>query len=171
MKITKLHAIIIALITLTALSSAAANRIYIKDFAIKPGETKIVEMYVESTKNVRSFQADVILPEGLTMDCENVVLSDRASQHIVYADVSGVNTYTVIAFSLSNASLDGRDGTVVEIPIIASDDFAHSSIVELKDILIGASDNTVLLIDGTDWCKVFVERPIAPVATEPTGQD
>lgn len=171
MKITKLHAIIIALITLTALSSAAANRVYIKDFAIKPGETKIVEMYVESNKTVRSFQADVVLPEGLTMDCDNVVLSNRADNHIIYADSSGVNTYTVMAFSLTNAPLEGRDGTVVEIPITASNDFVRSAVVGLKDILVEASDHTVLIIDGTDWCKAFAEYPIDPAATEPSEQD
>lgn len=161
MKINKLYLVIATLLLAGVLGASAANTIYIKDFAIMPGETKIVEMYVESTREVRSFQTDIQLPDGLSIDCDKVMLSDRSNQHIVYADSTGTNCYTIMAFSLSNTPFTGVDGTMVEIPITATETFARSASIELKGILIEASDKTVLIIDGASSCNAFIARPIS----------
>ena len=151
------------LLTLAISTSAnsANNRIYVKDFAIMPGETKIVEIYVESDLEVRSFQADVQLPDGLSMDCSKAVLTKRNNEHILYADTTGNNVYTIMAFSLSNAAFNSTDGALIEVPVTASNDFTRSNLIQIHDATIEAADKTVLLIDGEATCHAYVARPIA----------
>lgn len=151
--------ITIAIAALCALATTAANRVYIKDFAINPGETKIVEIYVESITDIRSFQADIVLPEGLTMDYSKIAFSSRNNNHIIYADSTAQNTYTIVAFSLNNATFNGTDGTMAEVPITASDSFSRSATIMLNDITIEAADRTVLLHDGKQQCNAFIAQP------------
>lgn len=158
MKQLRKNALLIAA-ALCSLASTATNRVYVKDFAIAPGETKIVEIYVESDAEIRSFQADVVLPDGLTLDKEKIAFSKRSNEHIVYADSTARNTYTIIAFSLNNAAFNGTDGTMLEVPITADAHFKHSDIISVNDITIEATDRTQLAKDGKQQCNVFITLP------------
>ena len=161
-----------ALVTLGAITSGAtSNRIYVKDFAINPGETRIVEIYVESSTDIRSFQTDIQLPEGLTMDCSKAKLTKRNNDHIMYADTTGTNLYTIMAFSLNNVAFNGTDGTIIEVPITASEQFSRSATIEIQDATIEATDKTILLIDGEYTCHVYIAKPASLQPDDTTSEE
>ena len=140
---------------LTAISSLADNRLYVKDFAINPGETKIAEIYMECDMGIISLQADIQLPEGLTINCDDVTLTNRARGHSVMAhEKDGI--YTIMSFSMSNASFKGYDGVLIEIPVTASDSFKKSGIIYMTDITMQASDRTVPVSGGESESQVFI---------------
>ena len=61
----------VAVLCMTAAASAGAqmtqvpDRMFINDFSIKPGETKIVEVWFENTKPWRFLESHFYMPEGL----------------------------------------------------------------------------------------------------------
>ncbi|MBR1803454.1 MAG: hypothetical protein IJ775_00920 [Muribaculaceae bacterium] len=142
-------------LVMVAASSFADNRLYVKDFAINPGETKIAEIYLESDMSIISLQADIKLPEGLTIDCDEVTLTDRAKRHSIMAhEKDGV--YTIMSFSMNNAAYKGTDGAIIEIPVTASNEFKQSGTIYMSDILLQASDRSVPVSHGNSESQVFI---------------
>lgn len=142
---------------MAAITGHADNRLYVKDFAINPGETKIAEIYLESEVSIISLQADIQLPEGLTIDCDDVTLTSRAKGHTVMAH-ENEGIYTIMSFAMNNASFKGLDGALIEIPVTASADFKQSGIINMSDITLQASDRSAILTGGTSESFVFIAK-------------
>ena len=157
MKLIRLRYLIAAVYTLATLCCFASNRLYVKDFAINPGETKIIEIYVDNSKPIISLQADIELPAGLTMVCDSIMLTDRAKKHSVMANEND-GIYTIMSFSMSNTPFKGNSGPIIEVPVVASDDFSQSGDIIVTDITVQASDRTTLIRNGQSQSKAYIAK-------------
>ena len=62
---------LMTLCLVAALSATAVDRFYINNFTINPGETREVEIMLENDSVYTALQADIYLPEGLTIEQED----------------------------------------------------------------------------------------------------
>ncbi len=140
---------------LAAVTMTAANRLYIKDFAIKPGETKIVEVYMQNDAPVRGVEMVVALPDGLTLDPQKAVLTPRADGHTLSGRATSKG-YRLLAFSADNNAFAGNDGALIELTITASDLFTHSADIQLSEIIMEDVNGNALLEMATSKCEAYI---------------
>ncbi len=160
-----LRSLAAAVLCATALWSAAANRIVIKDFAIKPGETKVVEVIAESEEPVRAFEVVFALPDGLSLDPSQATLSERADGHTLSGRLTSQG-YKFLAFSLDNNTFSGTSGVVFEVPVSASSDFQHSGAIEASGIVMENALGEALVELGRAQSTAFLDvtPPAAPAS-------
>ncbi len=128
--------------TIAALTAMAGNfRVYIDDFAISPGETREVYVYLVNDHKISSAQCDIILPEGLYVvdeeDDENpefpdIVAGDRVPRRwevnasYPFLENHGQAYVRVMLVNQRNYYLDegdSSDGAIYVMNVRASDDF------------------------------------------------
>ena len=161
-----LRSIAAAVLCTAALWSAAANRIVIKDFAIKPGETKVVEVIAESDEPVRAIEVVFALPEGLSLDPAQATLTERANGHTLTGRLTSQG-YKFLAFSLDNNAFAGTSGVVFEVPVTASSDFQHSGAIMVSDIVMENAQGEALVELGRAQSMAYLDVTPAPA---PAGE-
>lgn len=168
MKKNILRNLIGAIACLMSLSAMADNQIVIKDFAIKPGETKVVEVIAESDEPIRAFEVVFVLPEGLTIDTERAMLTNRSNDHTLSARLTSKG-YRFLAFSLNGNTFAGTDGVIIEVPVTASDTFAHSGIIQANEIVMENNAGEALVEMGQAQSNAYIDVTVALPANTDDG--
>ena len=168
MKKNILRNLIGAIVCLMSLSAMADNQIVIKDFAIKPGETKVVEVVAESDEPIRAFEVVFVLPEGLTIDTERAQLTNRANGHSLSGRLTSKG-YRFLAFSLNGDTFAGTDGVILEVPVTASADFAHSGVINANDIVMENANGDALVDMGKAESMAYIEVSAPTPTTTDNG--
>ena len=78
------HIYIQLLVLLAALpftTHAQTNRIYASDLQLETGEEGMLDIYMENTVDVVGFQFTLTVPQGITLQPQHAVSSERLSQH------------------------------------------------------------------------------------------
>jgi len=72
MKKTLFKSLLLGFAALTALNASAENKLIIEDFALAPGETKEIPVYIQNDQVFNSFQFEIAPIQGLSFDyaCE-----------------------------------------------------------------------------------------------------
>ncbi|MBR6283374.1 MAG: hypothetical protein IKR25_03660 [Muribaculaceae bacterium] len=153
-----LRTLLLAVMATVTCTAIGANKLYIKSFAIHPGETKVVELYMQNDVDVRAVDMLVKLPEGLTLAAEQTRLTDREAGHAVSGRLTS-RGYRVIAFSTDNAVFAGTDGPLMELTVTASDSFSKSGTITLQDIIMEDADGEAIVEMGTSTSEVYVAVP------------
>ena len=78
-----------------------------------------VNVFLENTNRYKSLQADVILPEGVTVS--NVTAGERARNHSLIYNVTDANVLKVVLFSLDNRTFEESDKPLFVVSTQASD--------------------------------------------------
>ena len=149
-----LQKLLLVLISLSGAMSAAkaADRLYVDAGNFEPGETKIISVCIENGQPVLGFQFDIALPDGLNLVSSDgkpvCTLSSRAnSSYTVVSNLLSVNKARIGTFSISHTPLSGNEGPVMEIAVMASDNFAGGTLSLSGVMLVDANDNDVELPD------------------------
>ena len=117
-----------------ALGAAAADRFYIEDFTIFPGETRTVSILLDNEAEYTAFQSDLYLPEGLT--AANFALTDRKNaNHTLTATVLPDEGIRLLSYSLQLKTYSGNSGALVTFDLTASNDFEGEATVALRSTL------------------------------------
>lgn len=111
------------------------NKLYIEDFDIAPGETKILDIILENEDPVSSLQFDITFPTGLSYveeSLERVTSRITRTSHSIVAAKQGENVYRMGILSTSsetaNSAVKLKEGALLRIKVKAAIDYKGSSI-------------------------------------------
>ena len=111
------------------------NKLYIEDFDIAPGETKILDIILENEDPVSSLQFDITFPTGLSYveeSLERVTSRITRTSHSIVAAKQGENVYRMGILSTSsemaNSAVKLKEGALLRIKVKADIDYKGSSI-------------------------------------------
>ncbi len=132
--------ILIALCMVASLSAAAVDTFYINDFTINPGETKLVEINLDNDSLYTALQADIYLPEGLTIEQEDgdylFELTDRKGRdHTISSTMLSSGAIRILIASQTLKTFKNNSGALVTFNIIADNSFSGSKTIEMKNII------------------------------------
>lgn len=130
-----------------AMGAMAQDRFYIEDFNIEPGETKTVEILLDNVTTLSAIQADIFLPEGLTIDQEDgdyiFDLTDRkARNHTVSAALVSNGAIRILIASQTSKTFSGNSGALVTFPLTAASDFNGPETIVMNNIIASEADMT-----------------------------
>ena len=147
--------ILTAILTVfSCLLTFAENKFYIEDFSIQAGETKELEILLTNDVAFSAFQADIHIPEGLTVfqeDGEYIFdLSDRKYRnHTIAASLQESGAIRVLSYSTTSKEYSGNEGVLVYFTITASADFCGTHQIEINNIVFTQADETEYQLNPT----------------------
>ena len=150
-----------------ALSATANDTFYINDFNINPGETKEVEIMLDNETVFTALQADIYLPEGLTIEQEDgdylFDLTDRKSRnHTISSTLLSSGAIRILIASQTLKTFSGNSGALVTFNIIADNSFTGPKVIELKNVIASEVDQTEHHLPNTS-CTVTGGGSTGPV--------
>ena len=149
------------------LSASANDTFYINDFTINPGETKEIEINLDNDTVYTALQADIYLPEGLTIEQEDgdylFDLTDRKGRnHTISSTLLSSGAIRILIASQTLKTFSGNSGALVVFNIIADNSFSGSKTIELKNVIASEVDQTEHHLPNTT-CTVTQEGYVPPV--------
>ena len=129
------------------LCAMAQDRFYIEDFNIEPGETKVIPILLDNVTTFSAIQADIYLPEGLTIDMEDgeyiFDLTDRkARNHTASSALLSSGAIRLLIASQTSRTFSGNSGALVTFQLTASSTFAGKHQIVMNNIIASESDMT-----------------------------
>ncbi len=103
-----------------------ADNISVETVQLEPGKSQQFSVTLTNSKEYTAFQLDVTLPDGVSIgsgdtDGLAVSLTERKSDHLLRAAKLTGNTYRILAYSVTNAPLTGKDGAMLDLTLSASE--------------------------------------------------
>ena len=131
----------------TVLCAMAQDRFYIEDFNIEAGETKTVEILLDNVTTFSAIQADIFLPDGLSIDQEDgdylFELTDRkARNHTISAALVSSGAIRILIASQTSKTFSGNSGALVTFPLTAASDFSGPAEIAMSNIIASEADMT-----------------------------
>lgn len=130
-----------------ALCAIAQDRFYIEDFTITPGETKTVEILLDNTTVLSAIQADIYLPEGLSIDKEDGeyifdLTTRKARNHTASSSLLSSGAIRLLIASQTSRTFSGNSGALVTFQLTAASDFKGPKIIVMNNIIASEADMT-----------------------------
>lgn len=133
-------------------ATAMADKLTIKDFSIKPGETKTVAVEVETDKEdcVTSLEFNIQLPEGLEyVSCKQAGRSSGATHSLSFKSViidkdKGIyskDTYFCYMLTKKGTPITGKEGAVILLTLKASENFTANARIRIYNCLLSRNDS------------------------------
>ena len=137
-----------------ALSASATDVFYISDFTINPGETKEIEINLDNDSIYTALQADIYLPEGLTIEQEDgdylFELTDRKGRdHTISSTMLSSGAIRILIASQTLKTFSGNSGALVTFPIIADNTFSGTKTIEMKNVIATDNEQTLHYFPNT----------------------
>ena len=133
---------------------AATDHLYIEDFTINPGETALVEILLENEVQYTAFQADLYLPDGLTLDRQSVALTDRkAADHMIATSQLADGAIRLMSYSMSVQPYSGTNGALVTMAVMASETLTGPVVIELRNSRVTTPGGRETTLENTS-CTV-----------------
>lgn len=122
---------------MVAINLVAANRFYLPDFTIAPGETMQVAMVLENDEQFTAFQTDLLLPDGLSVvEDDGEFLLDltgrNPSDQTIISKLRDDGALRMVSFCMSVRPYSGNDGPIVVINLHADETFTGPATIGLK---------------------------------------
>ena len=149
---------LISLFTVVAatFSVAATDRFFIEDFAIQRGQTAQVEILLDNETQYTAFQADMYLPEGLTIVEGSCALTGRkASDHTLSTSILPDGAIRLMSYSMRVNAYKGNNGALVTFQVTASETLNIPATVALKNIRFTSTDGTEAVFADTQ-CSIYL---------------
>ena len=150
------------------------NKLYIEDFDIAPGETKILDIILENEDPVSSLQFDITFPTGLSYvenTLERVTSRITRTSHSIVAAKQGKNVYRMGILSTSsemaNSAVKLNEGALLRIKVKADIDYKGSSI-KITDIIGSNGTVSPSVRLNMDACKVNAGVRVGDLKNEQT---
>ena len=129
------------------LQCAIAQTVRVDDVILNHGETKEISIYLSNTKaDLVSFQMDLILPEGITLNKAACSLGDRIidpNQELTIGKLTD-GSFRITSTSFALTPISGTTGAIVELSLSADDD-AKGGTASLRKILFATSSSQKLI--------------------------
>ena len=145
---------ILSLVTfLLSIQSINAQTINVAEMTIKAGETKVVSIDLNNTQtNIVSFQMDLTLPDGITINKAGCALGSRISdtdqELTIGKQPDGSIRLTSTSFALM--PITGTSGEIVSLSLTAAKD-AKGGVASLKNIVLATSNSEKLKPANTSF--------------------
>lgn len=136
---------LVAMVSISAFAEEKSFEFYFKDFSIKPGETKTVQLYLKNNFLGRDFQIQVFFPDGITPvvvdpedpDCEEyfepVGRATKAGVGFTDAYRADLNRLRLISANLKGKSQYAvGDEVIANLKVKAADNFSGKAVCEIK---------------------------------------
>ena len=153
---------------------AQGNKLYIEDFDIAPGETKILDIILENEDPVSSLQFDITFPTGLSYveeSLERVTSRITRTSHSIVAAKQGENVYRMGILSTSsemaNSAVKLKEGALLRIKVKAAIDYKGSSIKITQIIGSNGTVSDPVRLDMDD-CVVNANVHVGDLKNEQT---
>lgn len=127
------------------------DKMYCSNITVAPGKTATLPVNLENSGKYCSFQFDIILPKGITVDStvnqngkvrySASLVTSRCVDHSLTSNLIRGNRYRVIVFSLSNTDVEGANGPVVNIKLKAEKDAAEGDCtLKMERVVLATAD-------------------------------
>lgn len=144
----------------------ATNTVEVKPLSISKGGTAKLEIQLENSDEIKAFQFDLVLPDGITVT--NVEKSERLPDRIVlnYNALSTANTYRIIGYQIDNTPFSGTSGCFVYVTLSASDALTVGSNLtgNISDILLTVIPTDEYKAKGSSF-EITIVEPADPWVT------
>ena len=144
------------------------------NFVIYGGETKEVTLNLKTGVAFSAFQADITLPEGLSLVGDFALT--RGDGHEFSYRVQSGKTYRLLSYSLSNKSYTGEEGAFVTFKVQAADNYNETQQIRVDEIVFSTAQGQEYTFDpvvANAEGRLYVSSiTIAPTALNlETGED
>lgn len=131
---------VFAVLVIMVAFSAAADRFYIEDFTIAPGESLTLSIQLENQAVYTAFQCDLYMPAGLTIEQEDgdyiFDLTTRKSRdHNIASQLQMDGCIRIMSYSPRINAYSGNSGALVTFNVTASENFTGPATIILRNIL------------------------------------
>lgn len=138
---------VFAVLVVAVALSAAADRFYIEDFTVVPGETQTVSIMLENEVAYTAFQCDLYIPQGLTVEQEDgdyiFDLTTRKSRdHNIAAQLQMDGAIRLMSYSPHINAYSGNSGALVTFNITPNESFAGPATIRMSNILFTTTAGT-----------------------------
>ncbi|MBO4641669.1 MAG: leucine-rich repeat protein [Bacteroidaceae bacterium] len=145
---------ILTFIALTlALTRVQADGISVTNVTIEPGQTATVAISLDNTAtNLVSFQMDLTLPEGVTINKNDCSLSNRFTDEDQELTIGkqGDNVYRLTSTSFALTPISGTSGEIITLSLSASES-ATGGTASLSNIRFVTSNSEKLTLDDVSF--------------------
>ncbi len=132
-------------------SVAATDRFFIEDFAVLPGEVKQVQIFLENETQYTAFQADLYLPDGITLVPNSVELTERkAANHSIATSQQTDGAVRMMSYSMSLSPYSGNSGTLVTFIVKVDQTINTPVVIKLKNILFTTTAGVEIAFDDME---------------------
>ena len=139
---------------------ATADRFYIEDFTITPGETRTVSIMLDNEMAYTAFQCDLQLPEGLGVDEDSFALTSRKSNnHTLTVSEFPGRSYRLMSYSLNLKNYSGNSGALVTFDVTASDDFSGPATMAIRNTVFTTEAGVEVPFEDED-CRVVLKGDV-----------
>lgn len=149
------------LMTIGFAIKAEAKAIYTVNVAIAPGQTRDCYIFMNAPyDNFVSFQMDLKLPEGLSLNTDNCLLTDRVldQEQMLFAGNVGGNTYRIVSTSFNIIPITKADGTLVKLSLTADANYNGGTVTLTNMIFF--TDNCASVRAASDSFTVKAAKKI-----------
>ena len=134
-----------------AAEGAENSRFYIDNFDIAAGGEKSVEIILDNATAISGFQADIYLPEGLSIKQSDglydIALSDRMDNHTISVAKQKSGAMRILSYSVSSSEFEGNDGALVRMTLVADPNFKQGDIA-MSNMIFSQSDMTEYVFEN-----------------------
>ena len=102
----------------------AEDKVTITDFGISAGETKSFSVSLDNDANYASFQFDLYLPEGMTVEAYSADRNRLPESTTLSMSKQDDGSYRFIAVATKAMPLTGNTGSIVSLTVKASEDLS-----------------------------------------------
>ena len=124
------------------------------------GEPFRLGFILENTATIVSLQADLVLPEGVelvkTAD-GNIGYTDRIPDGVTIDATENGGVYKIVMSSLTNTPIEGSEGTLFTIDMMAGETFVAGSTLTLSNIVVASANGAGKMFDGVEFSVVLTK--------------
>ncbi len=146
----------------TTIVAPPADRFYIEDFELAPGETQSVSVILDNKKAYTGFQSDIYLPEGIT--AANWRLTARATDQTIMSKVQSDGALRIVCISMTSSLFEGSDGALLTFDVTAD-----KSLEQGNTLSISVANTAFAQQDGSN-VTLEDEECVVTVAAPPTNR-
>lgn len=126
----------------------SVNELYLDEKQVRSSMEEHFRIRIQNMDPFTAFQFTVPLPENVHYIENSGELSGRETDHVISADTTA-GKLKVIAYSPSNASFTGSEGTVAGISLVAEGTMGSYNL-PLQDVIISSPEGHNILSDSYD---------------------
>ena len=138
--------IFLAVIVLLVVKITGQNILSVEDVTAEVGDTVTVNLNVTNADSFVALQADIILPGAVSYINGSAILTNRADDHSLSANLVDGDTLRIIAFSINQKIFSGNSGAVLSFMLLLKDQPGNYP-VEIKNALLANSNSENILTD------------------------
>ncbi|WP_282122121.1 BspA family leucine-rich repeat surface protein [Algibacter mikhailovii] len=126
----------------TASALSQSNYLFVDSQALSPSSSETLAFNLSNNDVVKGLQFDFVLPEGITFNPKEIIGTSRLDGFIIKAQEVSKNTYKVIIFSLSSATITSGTRAILELPVFIDSEINNGVYpMAFTDVKISETNN------------------------------